>query len=101
MPNLLDITIEDGAYIYSTSEAFSEEQMIDTIRLYNWLNYFNLKPFGVALKDGEPVFTREFHASGHASFKDLVQAIEKVNQRFFFQYIARASKHTKSILGIQ
>jgi len=44
MPNLLDITIEDGAYIYSTSEAFPEEQKIDTLRLFNWLNYFNLKP---------------------------------------------------------
>lgn len=81
MPNLLDITIEDGAYIYSTSKAFSEEQKIDTLRLFNWLNYFNLKPFGVALEDGELVFTREFYTSGHASFKDLVQVIEKVKPK--------------------
>jgi ribonuclease J len=99
MPNLLDITIEDGAYIYSTSEAFSEEQMIDTLRLFNWLNYFNLKPFGVALEDGKPVFTREFHASGHASFKDLVQAIEKVKPKVLLPIHSESIETYKEYFG--
>jgi len=44
MPNLLDTELDSGAYIYSTSEAFTEEQEIDTRRLLNWLKYFHLKP---------------------------------------------------------
>jgi len=55
MPNLLDLEIrERGAYIYSTSEAYSEEQMIDTRRLFNWLNYLNLEPFGIFV-NGESI----------------------------------------------
>ena len=77
MPNLLDLEIrERGAYIYSTSEAYSEEQMIDTRRLFNWLNYLNLEPFGIFVNGENIEFTREYHASGHTSFKDLVHEIE-------------------------
>ena len=77
MPNLLDLEIrERGAYIYSTSEAYSEEQMIDTLRLFNWLNYLNLEPFGIFVNGESIEFTREYHASGHTSFKDLVHEIE-------------------------
>ncbi len=77
MPNLLDLEIKErGAYIYSTSEAYSEEQMIDTRRLFNWLNYLNLGPFGISMQGDNIEFTREYHASGHTSFRDLVHEIE-------------------------
>jgi len=77
MPNLLDLEIrERGAYIYSTSEAYSEEQMIDTRRLFNWLNYLNLEPFGISMNGENIDFTREYHASGHTSLRDLVHEIE-------------------------
>lgn len=76
--NLIDMEIEGGVYIYSTSEAYSEEQIIDAKRLINWIETLNLKPFGISVDaEGTPLFSNEFHASGHASCKDLFDAIEK------------------------
>ena len=83
MKHLLDIKPEGGAYIYSSSEAFSEEQEFDFLRLYNWLREFNLKVYGfkMVLKDGRlaPEFVRGYHASGHASKGDLRWIIEQVD----------------------
>jgi len=86
MPNLLDLDVRDkGAYIYSTSEAYSEEQLIDTRRLFNWLKQLNLEPFGIAMDaDGTITFTRNYHVSGHSSFKDLVNEIRLVNPSILF-----------------
>lgn len=78
LPNLLDVEIRNGAYIYSTSEAYTEEQMIDTKRLLNWLRRLNLKPFGIEEDDSGIKFTSEFHASGHSSFRDLITHIEEL-----------------------
>ncbi|MHA1912781.1 MAG: MBL fold metallo-hydrolase RNA specificity domain-containing protein [Promethearchaeota archaeon] len=81
--NLLDIKPSEGTYIYSSSEAFEEESEFDFVRLNNWLNHFNFKVYGfeVVDKDGKvkPKFTKGFHASGHASRKDLIWAIETIN----------------------
>jgi len=76
LPNLLDIDIKSGAYIYSTSEAFTEEQVIDTRRLLNWLEYLHLTPYGVKEEGEKIAFTYNYHASGHTSFGDLVAHIE-------------------------
>ncbi len=46
MKHLLDIKPEGGAYIYSSSEAFSEEQEFDFLRLHHWLREFNLRVYG-------------------------------------------------------
>lgn len=81
--NLLDIKIDGGAYIYSTSEAFTEEQIIDIKRLMNWIKFYNFKPYGIYLdKNDNPQFTKEFHASGHASCEDLFNAIEKISPKY-------------------
>jgi ribonuclease J len=83
MKHLLDIKPESGAYIYSSSEAFSEEQEFDFLRLYSWLREFNLKVYGfeIAMRDGKPVpeFVRGYHASGHASKEDLRWIIEQID----------------------
>jgi len=101
MPNLLDLDIKDrGAYIYSTSEAYSEEQMIDTKRLFNWLKQLNLEPFGVELDEkGEPVFTRNYHVSGHSSFRDLVQEIEYVRPDIVLPVHSEHIETYKQIFG--
>jgi ribonuclease J len=78
LPNLLDMEIEDGAYLYSTSEAYTEEQLIDTRRLLNWLKLLNLKPLGIEEDHSGIRFTSRFHASGHSSFGDLVNHIEEL-----------------------
>ena len=83
MKQLLDIKPEGGAYIYSSSEAFSEEQEFDFLRLHHWLREFNLRVYGfkMVLKDGKPApeFVRGYHASGHASKEDLRWIIEQVD----------------------
>jgi ribonuclease J len=82
LANLLDIDIRGGAYIYSSSEAYSEEQIIDMKRLMNWMDHLNLKLFGISLSEnGELSFSRDYHSSGHASFFDLIRMIEEINPK--------------------
>jgi ribonuclease J len=81
--HLLDINPQNGTYIYSSSEAFEEESEFDFTRLNNWLQYFNFKIYGFEIvKEGDkekPKFTKGFHASGHASKKDLMWAIDTID----------------------
>jgi ribonuclease J len=83
LKHLLDIKPNGGAYIYSSSEAFSEEQEFDFLRLYNWLNEFGFRVYGfeMVLDEGKlkPQFIRGYHASGHASKSDLRWMIEKID----------------------
>ena len=80
---LLDIKPKNGAYIYSSSEAFEEESEFDFIRLNNWLKHFKFEVHGFEMikKKGvfKPEFTKGFHASGHASKSDLIRAIETID----------------------
>ncbi len=81
--HLLDIKPNGGSYIYSSSEAFTEEQKFDFLRLYNWLEYFNFRIYGfeMVLEGGKlvPSFIKGYHASGHASKSDLKWVIETIN----------------------
>ncbi len=79
MKHLLDIWPEGGSYIYSASEAFTEEQEIDFLKLKNWLDLFGIRAYGFSFKDGRPAFERGYHASGHASQKELAHAIDKID----------------------
>ncbi|MFX1376200.1 MAG: MBL fold metallo-hydrolase [Promethearchaeota archaeon] len=83
MNNLLDIKPNSGTYIYSSSEAFEEESEFDFVRLNHWLKHFKFKIYGFEVIDEgtreKPIFTKGFHASGHASKKDLRWAIEIIN----------------------
>ncbi len=83
LKNLLDIQLEHGTYIYSSSEAFEEESEFDFIRLYNWLKHLNLQIFGFEIiEEGDrlkPKFMEGYHASGHASKSDLIKAIEIID----------------------
>jgi ribonuclease J len=83
LKHLLDINPDGGVYIYSSSEAFSEEQAIDFVRLGEWLKFFKLKMCGIRIVgEGEgarPKFEKGYHTSGHASRNDLKEVIEYVN----------------------
>ena len=83
LKHLLDIKPEKGSYIYSSSEAFSEEQTFDFIRLSHWLNFFGLKTYGFSLTGkGEgfiPEFEKGFHASGHVSKDELLKVINEID----------------------
>lgn len=85
MGNLLDIKHKGGTYVYSNSEAFNEEQVVDFRRLNNWLQLFRLKVKGFTLmgEKGEekPTFDRRYHASGHVSLEDLLQVIFEISAK--------------------
>jgi len=80
---LLDIKPTNGTYIYSSSEAFEEETEFDFIRLSKWLGHFGFKIYGFEIIEEEgrlkPIFSRGFHASGHASQNDLRWAIDTID----------------------
>src|SRR5262249_55599653 len=72
--NLVDIDPDGGTYLYSSSEAYNEDQKIDQARLTNWLDEFRLKKGG-----GLPSAERgAFHASGHISGPALEELISRV-----------------------
>ncbi|MFW9901560.1 MAG: MBL fold metallo-hydrolase [Candidatus Thorarchaeota archaeon] len=81
--NLLDIKAYGGTYIYSSSEAFEEESEFDFTRLNHWLKFFDFKIIGFEIiEEGErlkPQFTKGYHASGHVSKSDLINAIETID----------------------
>ena len=79
---LIDIQpSKGGMYIYSSSEAFSEEQRIDIKRLRQWISHFGFSAVGVPdaetgkLAEGE----QGFHSSGHASGSELLDIIETIS----------------------
>jgi len=82
---LIEVDPRPGAvYIYSSSEAFDEEQRFDIVRLRNWLNLFQMRPVGVPDPDTGKVPEEEkgFHASGHITGPDLIELIGRIGPRF-------------------
>ncbi|HII60949.1 MBL fold metallo-hydrolase [Pyrococcus horikoshii] len=80
MPHLLDIMPDGGTYIYSSSEAFGEEQVFSFLRLWNWLQYFGFEVHGFRVdKYGKPIFEKGFHASGHISREELRKVIDEID----------------------
>ncbi len=85
MKNLLDIKPKSGTYVYSSSEAFTEEAEFDFLRLWEWLKLFNFRVIGFEIRqvngDLKPFFQPGYHASGHASGPELLQVIETIAPR--------------------
>src|SRR5271157_318919 len=83
MKHMLDIKPDGGAYIYSSSEAFSEEQEIDFRKLKHWLDRLGIRPYGfdVIEVNGEmkPIFDPGYHASGHASRESLEKVVDAID----------------------
>jgi ribonuclease J len=75
--NLVDLEPAGGTYIYSSSEAHSEEQEIDAQRLSNWLDHFALRKVG-GLPGAEQ---GPYHASGHIDGPALQGLIEEIGAR--------------------
>jgi len=104
---LIEIDPEPGAvYLYSSSEAFDEEQKLDIVRLRNWLDRFQIQPVGVPdAETGKPLKGEEgFHASGHITGPDMLRLIETIdpqlvipvhteNQEFFRRNIESKKLH--------
>jgi len=70
-----------GMYVYSSSEAFSEEQRFDVKRLRKWLEHFGLMSLGVPDPQTGKAAEEEqgFHASGHIAGSQLFELIETID----------------------
>ena len=75
---LLDINTRGGTWIYSTSEPYNEEQVLDINRLRNWVDHLGMQMLG---RLGDDASQERFHASGHASGADLLEFIEIAQPR--------------------
>jgi ribonuclease J len=78
MNDLLDVSPAGGLYIYSSSEAYTEESVFDFKRLWNWIRYFGMEAVGFTLQGAVPVFTKGYHASGHLSAEDLAKVLDTI-----------------------
>ena len=88
MADLLDVEhilgeAPGGAYIYSNSKAYDEEQKVDLVRLWNWIRHFGMEPVGleVVVRDrtgrvAEVDVVPGYHASGHANGPELLQLVK-------------------------
>jgi ribonuclease J len=74
--DLIDIEPRGGTYIYSSSEAYSEEQQLDLRRLRNWLAHLEMRFVGDPDGGDEGL-----HSSGHASGPDLLEFVRTVSPR--------------------
>jgi ribonuclease J len=82
---LIEVDPESGAvYIYSSSEAFDEEQRFDIVRLKNWMELFQMQSVGIPDADTGRVTEAEkgFHASGHITGPDLLELIKTIDPEF-------------------
>ncbi|HOQ68244.1 MAG TPA: MBL fold metallo-hydrolase RNA specificity domain-containing protein, partial [Candidatus Atribacteria bacterium] len=82
---LIDINPSpDTLYIYSSSEAYDEEQKFDLNRLANWLRLFDIKSVGLP----DPVTgkfkpaEKGYHASGHIGGAELLELIQEINPKY-------------------
>jgi ribonuclease J len=77
---LLDIRpVEGSVYIYSSSEAFGEEDIFSFERLMNWIDYFKMRIEGIEVINDEIIFKKGLHASGHISEDELYETIQKID----------------------
>lgn len=88
MADLLDLEYllegrPGGVYIYSNSKAYDEEQKVDLVRLWNWIEHFGMKPVGLRRdgRTGEVDVEPGYHASGHAAGPELLDFVKKVRPR--------------------
>ncbi|MBI2886846.1 MAG: exonuclease [Chloroflexi bacterium] len=88
--NLIDIDPGEGLYLYSSSEAYSEEQELDLWRLRNWLQHFGLTPRGLPQESTDergrkvyrtPPGEEGYHASGHATGDEILAMVREINPK--------------------
>lgn len=84
MKFLNDINPKGGLYIFSSSEPYTEEQMMDFKRLHNWLSFYGFDIRGFKCKGPESDGNFEldvetgYHSSGHATKDELENMIKEI-----------------------
>ena len=72
---VVDFNLSKGAYIYSSSEAYTEEQKFDIKRLRNWLKLFNFEFIGDPENKDHNL---PLHVTGHAYPDTIKEVIERI-----------------------
>ncbi|MFN3282898.1 MAG: ribonuclease J [Pseudothermotoga sp.] len=84
--NILDLdeeVLKGSIYIHSSSEAYTEEQQMDFLRFANWTRKFSIQTHGFEVTgDGQVLFNKQFHASGHVGAEKLEELINDLNPEF-------------------
>jgi ribonuclease J len=76
-----------GVYIFSNSPAYDDEQTIDLVRLWNWMQHLGLTLIGLQPRhdvNGQIVamdVQAGYHASGHAGGDDLKEFVRRISPR--------------------
>jgi ribonuclease J len=97
--NLIDISPSGGTYIYSSSEAYDEEQQIDMRRLCAWLEHFGMRSVGLPREElgwHAPEGEQGYHASGHATQEELLELVRRVNPKML---VPIHTEHPEFFLG--
>ncbi len=81
LPELMDVGPREGAYVYSSSEAFNEEMHLDLDRLRAWTARLGLQLRGDPGDREELGKEPGFHASGHIDGPGLLELVETVRPR--------------------
>jgi ribonuclease J len=86
-----------GIYIFSNSPAYDDEQKVDLIRLWNWMQHLGLTLIGlqprhdangqIMAMDVQP----GYHASGHAGGDDLKEFVRRISPRTFIPIHTQAA----------
>lgn len=81
--DLVDIKPRGGVYLYSSSEAYDEEQRLDLQRLHHWIEHFGMEAVGLPRPNREgdweiPPEEQGLHSSGHASGPELLRLIRSI-----------------------
>jgi ribonuclease J len=72
---LIDVNPVPGSnYLRSITEPFNDEMKLDSERILNWLNLFDLTLFGLEKED-------KLHASGHASGTEVFDMLKKLQPK--------------------
>ncbi|ACA59324.1 beta-lactamase domain protein [Candidatus Desulforudis audaxviator MP104C] len=71
----LDIEPRGGTYIYSSSEAFNEEMLLDHEKVRNWIDFFGFRFYGSLGREREG---SGFHASGHIHGPGIEEMVETI-----------------------
>jgi len=92
-----------GLYIYSSSEAFDEEQRIDIKRLRQWIDHFGFLSIGLPdVETGKPSEAEQgFHSSGHATASELLEIVNTINPKIVIPIHTEHPELFQAKLGAQ
>lgn len=95
-----------GIYLFSNSQAYDEEQMVDLVRLWNWTEHLGLRLVGLEASGRGPrgevtevTPVPGFHASGHAGQAELVQMVRDVRPRLMIPIHTEDPRQWHELLG--